>query len=51
MSDASTRITFAVAASLIVVALAIAIGTYGRTLRNPALAPEVGLQAGQKMSG
>ena len=34
------RITFAVAAILIVVALAIAVGTYRRTLRNRALAPE-----------
>ena len=33
------RITFAVAAALIVVALAIAVGAYRRTLRNPELAP------------
>ena len=33
------RITFAVAAILIVVTLAIAIGTYCRTLRNRTLAP------------
>jgi MFS family permease len=37
------RITFAVAAMLIVVALAIAVGTYRRTLRNLALAPEAAL--------
>ena len=35
------RITFAVAALLIVLALAIAVATYRRTLRNRALAPEV----------
>ncbi|HSL04546.1 MAG TPA: MFS transporter, partial [Nitrospiraceae bacterium] len=34
------RITFAVAAILIVVALAIAAGTYRRTLRNQAIAPQ-----------
>jgi hypothetical protein len=34
------RITFAVAAILIVVALAIAVGTYRRTSRDRALAPE-----------
>jgi hypothetical protein len=38
-------ITFAVAATLIVVALAIAVGTYRRTLRNPTLASEEELQA------
>ena len=45
------RITFAVAAALIIVALAIAIGTYRRTLRNRALAPEAVLQAGTNKSG
>jgi len=35
------RITFAVAAILIVVALAIVVGTYRRTLRNRTLAPGV----------
>src|SRR5258708_5667722 len=34
------RITFTVAGVLIVVALAIAVGAYHRTLRNRALAPE-----------
>ena len=45
------RITFAVAAILIVVALAIAVGTYRRTLRNRALAPDAELQADKKGSG
>ena len=40
------RITFAVAAALIVVALAIAAGTYRRTLRNRELAPEAVNQPG-----
>ena len=44
------RITFAVAAILIVVALAIAVGAYRRTLRNRALAPEAGLQAAKQVS-
>lgn len=35
------RITFAVAVILIVVALAIAVGSYRRTLRNRTLAPGV----------
>ncbi len=39
------QITFAVAAILIVFALAIAVGTYRRTWRNRALAPQAGLQA------
>jgi len=39
------RITFAVAAILIVGALAMAIGTYRRPLRNQARAPEAELQA------
>jgi MFS family permease len=39
------RITFAVAAALIVVALAIAAESRRRTLRSRALAPEAGLQA------
>ena len=39
------RITFAVAAVLIVIALAIAVGTYLRTLRDRALDPEAELQA------
>jgi MFS family permease len=38
------RITFEVAAILIVVALVIAVGTYRHTLRNRALAPEAELQ-------
>ena len=45
------RITFAVAGVLIVVALAIAVGTYRRTLRNRALAPEAELRADKKDSG
>ena len=45
------RITFAVATILIVVALAIAVGTHRRTLRNRALAPEAELQADKKDSG
>jgi MFS family permease len=45
------RITFAVAAILIVAALAIAVGTYRRTLRNRARAPEAELQADKKDSG
>jgi EmrB/QacA subfamily drug resistance transporter len=45
------RITFAVAAILIVVALAIAVGTYRRTLRNRVRAPEAELQADKKDSG
>lgn len=48
---AGMRITFAVAAILIVVALAIAIGTYRRTWRNRALAPEAALQADTRDSG
>jgi EmrB/QacA subfamily drug resistance transporter len=44
------RITFAVAAILILVALAIAVGTYRRTLRNRALAPGAELQADKKDS-
>jgi hypothetical protein len=39
------RITFAVAAILIVVALAIAVGAYRGTLHKRALAPEMELQA------
>jgi len=39
------RITFAVAEILIVVALAIAVGAYRRTLRNRAIAPQAMLQA------
>jgi MFS family permease len=42
---AGMRITFAVAAILIVVALAIAIGAYRRTLRNRAIAPQAKLLA------
>jgi len=45
------RITFAVAAILIVVALALAIETYRRTLRHRARAPEAELQADKKFSG
>jgi hypothetical protein len=45
------RITFAVAAILIVVALAIAVGTYRRTPRNRALAREAELQADMEDSG
>lgn len=45
------RITFAVAAILIAVALAIAVGTYRRTWRNRALAPGAALQANQRDSG
>ena len=48
---AGMRITFAVAAILIVVALAIAVGAYRRTSRNRALAPEAELQADKKNSG
>ena len=44
------RITFAVAAILIVCAIVIALGTYPRTLRNRALAPDAELQADQKGS-
>jgi EmrB/QacA subfamily drug resistance transporter len=44
------RTTFAVAAILIIVALAIAVKTYRRTLRNQALAPEAQLQADKKDS-
>jgi len=43
---AGMRITFAAAAILIVVALAIAVGACRRTLRNQPLAPEAELQAG-----
>jgi len=39
------RITFAVAAVLIVCAIVIARGSYRRTLRNRALAPDAALQA------
>ena len=39
------QITFAVAAMLIVVALAIAVGAYRRAWRNRALSPEAELQA------
>jgi MFS family permease len=42
---AGMRITFAVAAMLIVVALAIAVGAYRRTLRHRVLAPGAELQA------
>jgi MFS family permease len=45
------RITFAVAAILIVVAFAIAVGTYRRTPRNRALAREAELQADMEDSG
>jgi hypothetical protein len=45
------RITFAVAALLIVCAIGIALGTYPRTLRNRALAPDAELQADKKGSG
>ena len=45
------RITFAVAAILIVVALAIAVGTYRRTLRNRTLVPEAALQADKEIQG
>ncbi|UUZ72936.1 MFS transporter [Polaromonas sp. P1(28)-8] len=45
------RITFAVAAILIVVAPAIAAGTYRRTWRNRALAPGAALQANKRDSG
>jgi hypothetical protein len=45
------RITFAVAAILIVCAIVIALGTYyPRTLRNRALAPDAELQADKKGS-
>jgi EmrB/QacA subfamily drug resistance transporter len=43
---AGMRITFAVAGILIVVALALAVGTYRRTGRIPAPAPEAGLRSG-----
>jgi MFS family permease len=42
------RITFAVAAVLIVCAIMIAVGSYRRTMRNRALAPEVALRADQR---
>ena len=45
------RITFAVAAILIVVALAIAVETHRRTLRNRARASEAELQTAKKVSG
>jgi MFS family permease len=45
------RITFAVAALVIVCAIGIALGTYPRTLRNRALAPDAELQADKKGSG
>ncbi|MDL2337480.1 MAG: MFS transporter, partial [Pseudomonadota bacterium] len=45
------RITFAVAAILIVIALAIALGTYRCTLRSRAPASEVALRADKKNSG
>jgi hypothetical protein len=45
---AGMRITFAVATILIVVALAIAIGTYRGTLRNRARAQEAELQVAKK---
>ena len=45
------RGTFAVAAMLIVVALAIAVGTYRRTLRDRAGATEAESQAGRKDAG
>jgi EmrB/QacA subfamily drug resistance transporter len=45
------RVTFAVAAILIVVALAIAVGTYRRTLGNRARAPEAELPGDTKDSG
>ena len=45
------RVTFAVAAMLIVVALAIALGTYRRAWRNRALAAQAELQADKKESG
>ncbi len=44
------RITFAVAAMLIVVALAIAVGTHRRTLRDRAGAPKAELRTGEKDS-
>ena len=44
------RITFAVAAIVIVCAIVIALGTYPRTLRNRALAPDAELQADKKGS-
>ena len=43
------RVTFAVAAILIVVALAIAVGTYRRTLRNLVLAAKAESQTNKKM--
>ena len=45
------RITFAVAAIVIVCATVIALGTYPRTLRDRALAPDAELQADKKGSG
>ncbi len=45
------RITFAVAAMLIVVALALAVGTYRRTLWHRPPAPEAKWQADEKVSG
>jgi EmrB/QacA subfamily drug resistance transporter len=47
---AGMRITFAVAEILIVVALAIAIGAYRRTLRNRAIAPQAKLLADKRDS-
>ena len=47
---AGMRITFAVAAILIVVALAIAIGAYRRTIRNRAIAPQAQLLADKRDS-
>ena len=44
------RITFAVAAILIVVAFAIAIGAYRRTLHNRAIAPQAKLLADKRDS-
>jgi MFS family permease len=44
------QITFAVAAALIVVALAVALGAYRHTLRNRALGPQAGLQAAKQVS-
>lgn len=45
------QITFAVAAILIVCAVVIALGTYPRTSRNRALAPDAEVQADKKGSG
>ena len=47
---AGMRITFSVAAILIVVALAIAIGAYRRTLHNRAIAPQAKLLADKRDS-